>query len=75
MSNARPPRHPITWATHSMHLMMVLAVLVGGTLFGLAFAVWPQSTFDLWLGRAILAGVAALAGWALWFLSRPVARG
>jgi phosphate/sulfate permease len=74
MSSQRESRPPVRWSTHSMQILMVLTVVVGGTLFGMAFAGWPQSTFDSVLGGGILVAVAALVGWVCWYLLRPVQR-
>ncbi|MFC6154667.1 hypothetical protein [Nocardioides yefusunii] len=70
----RVPRPPIAWATHSMHIMMVVAVTLGGTGFGLAFALWPTSSFERILGIAVLAAVAATWVTALNYVLRPVER-
>lgn len=56
-----------------MHIMMVLSVAIGGTLFGLAFALWPQGSVDVVIGIVLLAAVAALAAWVVHHLMRPVA--
>lgn len=73
--DGRVPRPPITWATHSMHIMLVVAVVIGGTGFGLAFAVWPTSTFERILGIGVLGVVATAVVMAVNYVLRPVSRG
>lgn len=56
-----------------MQILMVISVAIGGTLFGLAFALWPQGLVDVVIGIAMLAGVAGLGVWVVYHLMRPVA--
>ena len=69
---SRDPRPAVRWSLHSMQILMVIAVVVGGTLFGLAFTLWPTGWVDRVLGAAILLGVAACVVWVVAYLSRPV---
>lgn len=68
--NSRPP---ISWATHSQIICSIIAASVGGTMFGLAFAVWPNSAVERGLGVVILAAVLALLGWVIGYVRKPVA--
>lgn len=72
MRTSLPPRPPVRWSTHAMQILMVLSVAIGGTLFGLAFALWPQGVVDVVIGIVMLAGVAGLGVWVVYHLMRPV---
>lgn len=70
----RPTRPPVRWSTHWQHILMVLAVVVGGSLFGLSFALWPLRPVERVLGGAIMVGVLAVLVWVGAYLARPVAQ-
>jgi hypothetical protein len=55
-----------------MQILMVISVVVGGSLFGLALALWPSGVVDRVLGGVLLLGVVTCVVWVVAFLSRPV---
>ncbi len=65
-------RQPVRWSTHSQLIALIVVATLGGTMFGVAFAVWPQSDVERVLGVLILAGVLALLVWVAVYLRRPV---
>ncbi|CAM3195355.1 hypothetical protein NODU109028_03125 [Nocardioides dubius] len=69
--NSRPP---ISWSTHGQIIGSIIAATVGGTMFGLAFALWPQSSVERGIGIVILAAVIGLLGWVIGYLRKPVIR-
>lgn len=73
-SPAPVPRPPVRWSTHAQVIGFIVTACVGGTLFGLAFALWPQAFYERVVGIVILAAVVALIGWVVGYLRRPIAR-
>ncbi|MFS3130355.1 hypothetical protein ACLM5J_18280 [Nocardioides sp. Bht2] len=65
-------RPPISWNTHGQMIGGIIAATVGGTMFGLAFAIWPNSAVERGIGIVILAAVIGLLGWVVGYLRKPV---
>ena len=64
----------MTWSTHWQHILFVLSVVVGGSLFGVSYALWPLRPIERALGVAIVVGVVAVLVWLVIYLLRPVQR-
>ena len=69
---ARPPRPPVRWATHSQHILFVVAVTVGGLLFGISYTLWPLSPYERFVGVGVLLVVAFVWFKVVTYLARPV---
>lgn len=71
-SASRPSRPPVRWATHSQHILFVVAVTVGGLLFGISYTLWPLVAYERWLGVGVLLVVAFVWFKVVTHLLRPV---
>lgn len=67
-----PPRPPVRWATHSQHILFVVAVTIGGLGFGLSFTLWPLKPYERFVGIAVLAVVGYVWLRTVTYLRRPV---
>lgn len=71
-SSNRPARPPVRWSTHWQHILLVIAVVVGGSLFGFSFVLWPLRPVERIIGAVVLLGVAAVLVWLATYLTRPL---
>lgn len=71
-TSSRPPRPPVRWATHSQHILFMVAVTVGGLLFGISYTLWPLSPVERWIGVGVLVVVAGIWVRVATYLVRPV---
>ena len=69
---SQSPRPRVRWSTHWQHILLLLAVMVGGSLFGVSFTLFPLRPSEPYIGVAILLGVGAALVWTVLYLLRPV---